>query len=259
MSGFFNDLRFSMRQLIKRPGFAAAAIITLALGIGANTAVFSVLNGYLLKPLPYPHGERLVQINSIETKTGNSGSMSAPNYLSIKQDAAPAFSGLAAWSRQNLNLETHGQTRRVRSVKATASLFDVLKMSPFLGHAFTNADQQPGRDQVAVLSYNLWQRLFGGNPNAIGRTLHLDSQTYTIIGVMPKGFAFPDRSAKLWVPYVFSKQEKSDRGLNHLEIIGRLANGVSRTLANQRLRTALRQIARISPLVQKNMTQSGVR
>jgi hypothetical protein len=248
MSGLFNDLRFGLRLLKTRPGFTAAAILTLMLGIGVNTAVFSVLNGYLLKPLPYPHSNRIVQIHEDQAKAGiRFASLSVPNYLSMVHETS-AFSALAAFNSISLNLTTGGKRRGVKAIKTTASLFNVLQVHPFLGQAFARVNQQPGRGQVAVLSYGLWQHAFGGDPNAIGRTMRLDGKAYTVIGVMPKGFAFNDRSVELWVPYVFSAKDKAEshRRKNMLEVIARRKPGVSLAKANRQLQAALHHTATVS-------------
>jgi predicted permease len=263
MSGFINDLRFGLRQLVKRPGFAATAILTLALGIGANTAVFSVLNGYLLKPLPYPHGERLVRIYEDQAMGGlhmRYASISAPNYLSMVHNAS-GFSALAAYDWNSLNLSHSGAAQAIQSIEATASLFDVLQIQPLLGRTFTAENQQPGRGQVVVLSYQFWQQKLGGSPDVIGKTLRLNGKAYTILGVMPQRLVFLDRSYQLFVPLVFSAKDKAEasRGTNYLQVLGRLKPGVGIAGAGQRLEAVLHRVMRISASMRQAAKQISIR
>ncbi|HET7306253.1 MAG TPA: ABC transporter permease [Gammaproteobacteria bacterium] len=231
MLGVLNDLRFGARQLSARPGFAVAAILTLALGIGANTAVFSILNGYLLKPLPYPQGGQLVQIDaefrSLPASKHLPG-MAMPLYFEV-QDHVRALSDSAIYSTHAFNLQAGGQARRATGTTATASLFSVLGVKPLLGRVFGPANSQSGREQVVVLSYGLWQSLFGGNPDAIGKTFKLDSRVYRVVAVMPRGFAFPDRSTEFWRPLVITPQnhDTSRFGPLNYDMIGRLRPGTS--------------------------------
>ncbi|HET8552323.1 MAG TPA: ABC transporter permease, partial [Gammaproteobacteria bacterium] len=171
MNGVLNDLRFGLRQLAARPGFAAAAILTLALGIGVNTAVFSVLNGFLLKPLPYPGSSRLIDIHVSADKwhRDNIG-MSKPLYM-ISQKWLKATSGTALYKPIAVDFQAQGRAVRLAGIEATASLFHVLRVQPLLGHVFVASNQEPGQDQVVVLSYQLWQQSFGGNPNVVGQTV----------------------------------------------------------------------------------------
>ncbi len=250
MSGFLNDLRFGFRQLARKPGFATAAILTLALGIGANTAVFSVLSGYLLKPLPYPHSERLVQINEDQAKAGiRFAAISVPNYLSMVKRASD-FSALAAYrpGSSKTNLIEGGRAEAIPTNKVTASLFDVLEISPLIGRTFTQANQQPGRGHVVVVSYRFWQRKLGGSRDAIGKTLRLDGDQYKVIGVMPKGFVFRDRKYQLLVPLVWTAKDKADnrRGDDNLKVIGRLKPGIGVAAAGTQLDSVLRQVNRVS-------------
>ncbi|HET8552327.1 MAG TPA: ABC transporter permease [Gammaproteobacteria bacterium] len=248
MNGFLKDLRFGMRQLAAKPGFAAAAILTLALGIGANTAVFSVLNGYLLKPLPYPHSDRLVQINEDQAKANiRYASISVPNYLSMVNRASD-FSAIAAVNWDSLNLTRAGMAQAIPVVRTTASLFDVLQVQPLLGRTFSKESQQPGRGQVVVLSYPFWQHKLGGDPNVVGHTLRFDGKPYTVLGVMPRNFVFQGEPNQLFVPLVFTAEDKteSQRGDNKLKIIGRLKPGVSIEAAGTQLDTVLQTVNRVS-------------
>jgi putative ABC transport system permease protein len=243
MGGFFNDLRVGVRQLIKRPGFAAAAILTLALGIGANTAVFSFLSGYLFKPLPYPHSAQLAEVYTKRPKIGlrKTSPLSLPLYRVI-QKHTDAFAATAFYRQSDFDLNIGGHARRAFGVVASASLFHVLGVEPFLGRAFTADNMRPGRDHVALISYGLWRASFGASPDAIGKTVKLNSNVYRIIGIMPQGFAFPDRTMALWMPYKTVPADfAANKALTALSsrFIGRLRPGVSLDAAEQQVQHAV--------------------
>jgi putative ABC transport system permease protein len=260
MNGFLNDLRFGLRQLIKRPGFAAAAIITLALGIGANTAVFSVLNGYLLKPLPYPNGQQLVAVNESFPKAAQPYvGVSEANYLDTKHGVS-AFSNAALYNPHDYNLTRAGQTRRVSALQTRSALFDVLQVKPYLGHAFGKRNDRKGASQVAVLSYGFWQKTFGGDPNILDQTIELDGQAYRITGIMPRGFQFPDSRVQLWVPFVFGTP-KFIQNCRMCELdqhmIARLKPGATlATVRSQRDRVMSDILAKVSAPLRRAFTAS---
>jgi predicted permease len=246
MNGLMHDVRFSLRQLIKQPGFAAAAILTLALGIGANTAVFSVLNGYLLKPLPYPHGGQLVRVDESEPKSGLTyGNMSIPLYFRLHKRIA-AFTESGLYRQHGFDIESGGQATLVEGMYVTPSVFKVLGVKPLLGHTFAPAATQPGRDHELVLSYGYWQQQFGGNPKVLGMTLEIAGSAYTIIGVMPKRFAFTDRSAKFWAPMPISAKDRAiDNVFNFSpDMIARYRPDASATAASRQLHDALLDISK---------------
>ncbi|MBP7417547.1 MAG: ABC transporter permease [Xanthomonadales bacterium] len=223
------DLRYSIRSLFARPGFVFAAVATLALGIGANTAIFSVVNGLLLKPLPYDDGERLVQVFNVYPKNGlEYAGTSIPDYLDRKEQAA-ALEDLALYTGQSYNLALEGRPERLVGLRATPSLFTTLRAQPALGRAYTDAEAVPGADQVAVLSHATWQAQFAADPEIIGRDIRLNGVAHRVIGVMPESFAFPNRTTQLWVPFAFRPEQKVDdeRGNEYSESIGRLKPGAS--------------------------------
>jgi predicted permease len=243
MRGFFHDLRFGLRQLIKRPGFAAAAILTLALGIGANTAVFSFLSGYLFRPLPYPHSGQLAQVDMQFLKLPASQQLhllSLPLYKVIRQHT-DAFDAAGLYDQQPFNLNTGGHAQRVFGLYASASLFHVLGMKPFLGRAFTDRNMHPGNRNVVVISYELWRSVFGADPDVVGTMVHIGAEMYRIIGVMPRGFAFPDRTTALWVPYTITPAAFSPEKafMSNKRFIGRLKPGVSLDAAKVRVQHAV--------------------
>jgi hypothetical protein len=175
------DLRFALRQLIKNPGFAAVAILTLALGIGACTAIFSVVNGVLLRPLDYPHSEQIVVIRETNLPQFPEFSVSPPNYLDWAKQTK-SWQYLAAYSGAQVNLTGEGEPQRLVGAKATAHYFDVYGIQPVLGRWFVPEEDVDGKNHVVVLSYPCWQRVFGGERNVIGRSIQLDGEPYIVIG-----------------------------------------------------------------------------
>ncbi len=230
MRTLWQDFRFSFRMLWKNPTVSVVAIITLALGIGANTAIFSVVNSVLLRPLPYPEPNRLATIyGNFSSQNLSRIPTSVPEFMDYREQAK-SFEHLAAYASFNANLDaTDGvEAERIEGLIATHELFDTLGIRPQMGRAFTPEEDTPGRDNVVVLGYGLWQRRFGGNANAVGQSVMINGQKMAIIGVMPRGFNFP-QEAELWVPFGFTPQqlEQTQRGSRYLNVIGRFKPGVS--------------------------------
>ena len=238
MQRFFQDLRYALRQLRKSPGFSAVAILTLALGIGANTAVFSVVDTVLLRPLPYRQPDRLVLVSETETVSPNEElGVAAQEYLDYR-DQNRTLSGVAAFESNGFNLTGEGQPLRIRGARMSASAFSTCSASrPLMGRAFTAKEDRSGSDNVVELSYSLWQNQYHGDPNILGRTVKLDEAPYTVIGVMPPSFHFPfdgrpsSEMADLWLPIGFSADVLAPQ--NRLMefgvgMIGRMKDGVTR-------------------------------
>jgi predicted permease len=221
------DLRYALRVLGKNPGFTTVAVLALALGIGANTAVFSVMYGVLLRPLPYPEPERLVWLSAAGLRTGQvyGGAISPPDFIDYRSRAT-IFEHLAAYTPIDTILAGNGQADRVPSTAVSAGFFEVLGAKPALGRTIQTPDEQFARPQVVVLSYGLWQSRFGADPQLIGRTINVDGQSMTIVGVMPAGFEFP-KSVQLWSPLPFRSDEMQVRRFHFLRVIGRLKRGVT--------------------------------
>jgi putative ABC transport system permease protein len=189
-----NDLKFAFRQLLKNPGFTIAAVVTLALGLGANTAIFSVVNAVLLKPLPYHDPDRIMLIWA-DNPTYNLGIHELPpsqHDLTDWRSQAHSFEQIAAFSSATIDLNRKEDSLRLGAVKVTANLFSTLGIQPLLGRTFSVEEEQPGRDKVVVLSHALWQREFGGNPNLVGTTISLNNERRLVLGIMPPGFAAAD-------------------------------------------------------------------
>ena len=224
MSGLIKDVRYGVRSLWKRPGFTAIAVITLALGIGANTAIFSVVNAVLLKPLPFNEPERLVWVWDTQPQLATTPT-SLPDFLGWKQQNQ-SFDHLAAFQSGKMFLDAgDGITTDTQLGLVTPELFSVFHVNPILGRTFTSEETLPGRFRVAVLSHSIWQSRFGSDPNVSGRTIQLNGAAYTIIGVMQPGFSYPDR-AELWRPLPIDPA-RLDPGPHYLKVIGRLKPGVA--------------------------------
>jgi putative ABC transport system permease protein len=224
------DLRQALRQMRVRPGFTALVVLTLALGIGANAAIFSVLDAVLLRPLPYDHPEKLVKVWTRFTGIGQPNDqnwVSGPefhDFLTLNH----SFSELAVIDSGAFNLGVKGSPQRVVGAAVSPNLFPMLGAQPLIGRNFLAEEAQPGREQEVILSYGLWQRAFAANPNVVGTTLHVDGVPMTVVGVMPAGFAYPDDS-EIWGPRAFTPEDLSEgsRGNHGLEVLGRIRPGLS--------------------------------
>ncbi len=204
-------MHVALRSLTKAPGFAAVAILTLALCIGANSAIFSVVNAILLRPYPWPGSDRLVYVHNAFPKMGadNIGSISVPDYLDHRA-GVPSLAESALITGFSANLASDGAPERVYGLTVTPSLFAVLQTPPALGRTFTDAEAQPGIAKTVVLRDNFWRSRFAANPAVIGQTLRLNGEPHTIVGVMPPGFYFPSQRAQFFVPFAFTPEQKSE-------------------------------------------------
>ncbi|MFP5264165.1 MAG: ADOP family duplicated permease [Blastocatellia bacterium] len=221
------DLRFGLRMLAKRPGFALVAIITLALGIGANTAIFSVVNTVLLRPLPYKDADRLVAVWEDGSEQGFPRNSTTPANFIDWRDQNQVFEGMAALGRQSFNLTGAGEPEKIDGRRVSANLFDLLGVEAHLGRGFLPEEDQPGANRVVVLSYGLWQRRFGSDAGIIGKALNLNGESYAVVGVMPPRFQFPSREDEMWVPMAFGSREAVNRGRHFLEVIARTKSGIT--------------------------------
>lgn len=221
------DLRYALRQLIRSPAFTLVAVVTLALGIGANTAIFSVVNAVLLRPLPYPQSDRLVWLSE-RGPNFPTMSISYPNFSDWREQQK-VFDQIGVYNWGSYNLTGRGQPVRLTGVRISADAFTALRTRPAIGRVFTNEEDQPGASPVVVLSHALWEERFGGNAGVLQQSITLDGRPYVVIGVMPAGFAFPSRT-DFWVPVgpLSSAENWKSRG-NHPGLLGvaRLKPGVT--------------------------------
>jgi predicted permease len=222
------DVHYALRALASRKLYALASIAVLAIAIGANTTVFSVFNGLFLRPLPYPDGDRLVMVYDSYPKIDlpNAGT-AIPDYLDRLE--ASSLDSLAIVARAPRTLSSEGPPQRVVVARASASLFEVLRVGPALGRAFTADEATVGNDSVAVLSYSLWSTRFGGRRDILDESIRLDGQSFRVIGVMPRDFGFPDRDSDVYLPFAFTEQQRSDasRGNQFSTSVGRLRPGAT--------------------------------
>src|SRR6266478_7384605 len=229
MGTLLQDLRYGVRMLAKNPGFTFLAVITLALGIGANTAIFSVVNAVLLRPLPYANADQLVGIYL--SPGGDAQDSRFPfepaAYLNLKGNSK-VFTDVAALSNKGwpANLTNAGEPERLQGFQVSANLFPLLGVNPELGRAFASEEDRPGANRVVILSHDLWQRRFAGERTILGRTLTLNNDSYTVVGVLPADFRFYSKT-DLWTPLAFTVAEENERNSRYLELIARRKPGVS--------------------------------
>jgi len=223
-----NDIRYSLRALSKSKAFTAISVLTLALCIGANSAIFSAVHAILLEPYPWPGAGRLVAVyNSYPLMNLPNAGTSIPDYLDRKSGVG-GFEDAAMYTGQSFNLGTDGEPERIVGLRVTPSLFSMLGVSARLGRVFSEAEAEPGADKVAVLTHSLWRDRFGSDPGIVGRTIRLNSTTYDVVGVMPESFYFPTPANQIFVPFAFTAAQKSDdeRGNEFSSMIARVRPGV---------------------------------
>lgn len=256
MDKLIRDLRHALRMLLKTPVFTSVVVFTLAVGIGANTAMFSIVNGVLLQGLPFAHAERIVDLNEVERRDPAGGGAIAPATFIDWRKTATSFDVMSVFASRTYNITpSTGEPARVRGTIASSSFFDVLGVSPILGRGFVASDAEPGRGQSVVLSFGFWQRQFAGKPDVINQTVRVNGQPYTIVGVMPATLNFPDTS-NFWLPATHdvpscggppNADPREQRGAHCLRGIGRLKDGTSVQQANAELTIISDQLAKQYP------------
>jgi putative ABC transport system permease protein len=242
MNAMLQDITYAIRMLRKNPGFTFAITLTLILGIGANTAIFSVVNAILLRPLPFKYPDRLVRIWGNNVEKGRNQAPISPADFADWRAQNQVFEDIAAYSNWNPN-RADGETERMAGLRISASLFSVLGVEPALGRTFLAEEDQPKRNQVVMISHGFWQRAFGSDPSVLGKTLTLDGLPHTIVGVMPSDFQFPPGVEKkdLWSPIAFSPNDLSLRGTRYLQVVGRLRQGLTLAQAKSDMENIARQ------------------
>ncbi len=247
MNSLLSDIRYTFRTLAKNPGFAAVAILTLALGIGANSAIFSVVNGVVLRPLAYRDSERLVFITSQFPGLGfDQFWMSAPEYLEL-QERSSSFSHMGAYVTGAVSVSSGDQPMRVTAAFHSAELFATLDVPAALGRVFNSEEDLPGGEPVVVLSDGLWRTAFAGDRSLVGRTLEVDGVQRTVVGVMPPGFDINDSGVEAFIPLGLDPANPGSRGGHYLYLVGRLAEGATLQQAEAELEPILSQWPQTNP------------
>src|ERR1044072_8930855 len=216
------DLRYGLTTLRKRPGATAIALVTLALGIGVNTAIFSAVDSILLRPLPFKDPERIVSVWEQTPSLGIQQNQAAPANFFDLRNQNQSFEALGAYGPLDINLTGAGDPERLDGQLVTANVFSILGVAPALGRTFLPNEDQPGQEHVVVLSDALWQRRFNRDPSIINRSIALNGESLTVVGVMPRGFFFPVRETELWTPWAMEPDQASGRGDHYLTLVGRL-------------------------------------
>ena len=245
METLLKDIRYALRGLLKNPAFTAVAIATLALGIGANAAIFSVVNAVLLKPLKFQDPDRLVIVWEEASFAGFPRNTPAPgNYIDWKAQNQ-SFADMAATADTSFNLTGNGEPERIAAERVTQSFFSLLGVQPLIGRVFTPDEVKAGSDKVALLSYELWQSRYGGKREVLNSNIQLNGEMYTVIGVMPRGFQFITKEQRLWVPLALDPVET--RNAHYLSVVGRLKPGVTLGQAQADMNNIMQRLGRDFP------------
>ena len=247
METLLKDIRYGIRGLLKRPGFTIIALVTLALGIGANTAIFSVVNAVLLRPLPFPNPEELVIVWEDATYAGFPHNTPAPANFVDWKNQNQSFADMAASHETSFNLTGDGEPERVSAYSVTSNFFPLLGVQPLLGRSFLTEEDRPGANKVAVLSYSLWQSRYGADRNVLNREILLNGEKHSVIGVMPASFQFFEKDARLWVPIALDPENWANRGGHYLKVVARLRPGVSLSQAQADMQAIMRRIGMDHP------------
>jgi predicted permease len=249
MRNLFSDLQLGFRILRRNPGFTVTAILLLALGIGANTAIFSVVNAVLLRPLPYQDSSRIMQIWHVPPAKSFPGmtlfSVSPANYLDWRTQNH-SFEDMSAYGGARFNVGGKERPESIQAAPVAPGFFSILRVQPILGRGFTPDDDRPGQGHVVVLGNALWRERYGADPGVVGRNIVLDGETYTVIGVMPRTFNFPSW-AQLWTPLAWTDERRAVRGNHNYQVIGRLKPGVDIRAAQAELSAISTRLEQLYP------------
>ena len=251
---FWRDVKFGLRALVRYPAFSAVALLTLGLGIGANTDIFSVVNAVLLRPLPFPESNRIVMLRKTDARRNiTRGAVSPAEYLDWRE-RNHSFEQLAGWTQGYYNLAGASEPEQVRGARVTANFFNLFQVKPILGRSFLPEEEQPGHGQVALLSYRFWREHFGGAAGVLGRTITVDDSAFTVIGVLPADFNLWGNAGwqyDLWMPFTFD-HGSLDRDVHVFIVFGRLKPGVSVSAADANMKGIVRQLHQEYPNIDTN-------
>ena len=249
MQTLLHDLRFSFRQLRKSPGFALTAVLTLALGIGVNTAVFSIMDAVVFRPLAVPDLSRVVTVAE-QKDHGDYQQVALANYEDWTRQSH-SFERLAVWTSGDLTLTGAGDVAHVQAAYASANFFDVMRVNPLMGRTFLDSETHPGKENVAVLSYGFWKKHFGADPGVAGRKIELDGRAYTVTGVMPQTMQYPS-TADLFLPLAPSPTQLENRIAHDYLVTGRLRAGVTAVQAQAEMRGIADRLAKAYPATNRD-------
>jgi putative ABC transport system permease protein len=246
METLLKDLRYAMRMLVRKPGFTAVAVLTLALGIGANTAIFSVVNGVLLRPLPYLDSNRIVTFHQSNPKGGIAREDVSPANFLDWRDRSRSYSEVAAAEPFGMSLTGAEEPEAWRVWRVTTGFFEILGVNALYGRTFLREEYQPGNQRAVIVGHRFWQRRFGADPNLVGQTLTLNGQPHTVVGIMPPGFEYPSER-DIWTPKVMREEDRQVRGTSYLKVLGRLKPGVTVEQAQAEMNTVASRLAQEYP------------
>ena len=238
------NVRFALRTMGRRPGYSGSAILTFALGIGANVAIFTVINAYILRPFPIEDPARVVWLSDF--KEGRAGFVSAPDFVDWREQSR-SFEDLVAVHVWPATLTQLVQPMRVARARVTPGFFNLIGVQPMIGRSFFEEEGLEGNDRVAVLSYDIWSGAYGADPAVVGKTVVLDGIPSTIVGVLPAGFFMPPFTSQIWEPLAFDQETLEYRGRHSLRVVGRLADGVSLDAATAEMDVVAEGLARAYP------------
>lgn len=237
------DIRYAFRSLVKRPGATAIALVTLALGIGVNTAIFSAVDSVLLRPLPFKDPQRLVSVWEQGLRIGiNQNEVAPANFFDLRNQNQ-TFEGIGAFGPQDVNLTGAGDPERLNGQLVTANVLSILGVDAAAGRTFLANEDQSGQHRVVVLSDAFWQRRFNRDPSILNRNLTLNGEPYTVVGIMPRGFFFPSREVELWIPWAMGPEQASGRGDHYLRLVARVKTDASIERANAELESIAGRLA----------------
>jgi len=257
MSEVLTDIRYALRSFRRSPGFLVVAVTTLALGIGANTAIFSVVNGVLLRPLQYPDAHRIVRLGHAALDGEYDMGVNTPGNFTDWRERSQSFQSMASYAQVTANWTGEGDPERIVGYQSIGSVFDVLQVPPLLGRTFTAADDQPGREDIVVIGYGLWQRAYGGQ-DPIGRIMDLNGRALEVVGVMPPGFSFPVPGAEFWIPVSYDEEFLANRTEYFLRTVARLAPGVGVEQAEDEMTRIGADLRLEHPRANENVTVSVI-
>jgi putative ABC transport system permease protein len=227
MSSLKHDFRYGLRVLWRNRALTAIVLLSLALGIGANTAIFSVVNSVLFRPLPFKDPEKLVVVWEDASFVGFPENTPSPGNYADWKSQNHVFSKMAAMRNQDYNLTGGGEPLKLSGFQVTADFFPLLGVQPIHGRVFTQSEDSPDANKVAVLSYGFWQSRFAGQTNIVGQDIILNNAKYTVVGIMPSNFQFFDPEINLWTPMAFTSEQLQNRNAHYLQVVARIKDGVS--------------------------------